>query len=422
VIVSGKEYIKKLYNCEELNGRPDGFFFRIRTFNKRLGIVFTDGDLWKSQRNFSVKTLKTLGFGKSSMVDKIERESEELIKYYEKHDGDVISIQNETNNIFDISVMNVMWTLLRGEQYELDDKCIIKLMEMIHKSFQIVDMSGGLLNHFPFIRFLMPDRSGFRPLVQTMKPLWEFLKCKIVEVNDDSDTSKESKNFIEFYCEILKQKTNSASEFSEEQLLALCIDFFQAGSETTSNTLSFAILYMLHHPDVMKKVQSELKIVVGNRLPKLSDRKQLRFTDAVIHEVQRLANVAPLGIAHRALESLTVGEFVIPKNSIVLFNIYSLHTDASWKNPLKFDPKRFLNDAGEIILHENFIPFGMGKRRCVGENLAKSSLFIFFASFMHSFDIEVAENLPGLDGKDGITLSAKPFKVKLTRRHFENFQ
>jgi methyl farnesoate epoxidase / farnesoate epoxidase len=59
---------------------------------------------------------------------------------------------------------------------------------------------------------------------------------------------------------------------------------------------------------------------------------------------------------------------------------------------------------------------GLGKRRCLGENLAKSSLFLLFTSIMHEFDIEPIGNLPNLKGRDGITLSPQPYKARLTKR------
>lgn len=131
VIVSGKDMVRKLYNIEELNGRPDGFFFRIRTFDKRLGVVFTDGTLWEEQRLFCMKTLKSLGFGKSSMIEHIECEAKELISYLLRECDREISIQDEGCNIFDISVMNVMWKILRGVRFELDDERVIMLMEKV---------------------------------------------------------------------------------------------------------------------------------------------------------------------------------------------------------------------------------------------------------------------------------------------------
>jgi cytochrome P450 len=61
---------------------------------------------------------------------------------------------------------------------------------------------------------------------------------------------------------------------------------------------------------------------------------------------------------------------------------------------------------------------GQGKRRCIGENLAKSSLFLFFTSLLHVFNIEPVGELPDLKGKDGITLSPHPFSAKFTRKRF----
>lgn len=295
VIVSGRKLIKQLYNREELNSRPDGFFFRIRTFNERLGIVFTDGRQWEDQRNFSVKTLKSLGFGKSSMIEHIENEAKELALNLEKQCNHKIHIQRADSNIFDISVMNVMWTLLRGERFKLDDEQVIRLMETIHRSFQIVDMSGGILSQLPWLRFLAPVKTGYRPLIETMKPLWNFLKEDIGYVLKTYKHKHVPTNFIEFYCREIENRKETESFFTEDQLLALCVDFFQAGSETTSNTLAFGILYMLHHPHVMEKVQEELQAVVGVRFPKLSDRQHLKYTEATICEIQRIANVAPLG-------------------------------------------------------------------------------------------------------------------------------
>lgn len=58
------------------------------------------------------------------------------------------------------------------------------------------------------------------------------------------------------------------------------------------------------------------------------------------------------------MKSFQVGEFVIPKNAIVLFNIYSVHVDESyWENPFQFRPERFLED-GKLKMHDNFLPFG----------------------------------------------------------------
>lgn len=61
-------------------------------------------------------------------------------------------------------------------RFELDDKKLEWVMETIHKSFRVIDMSGGVLNQFPPIRYVLPDKSGFAPLLNLLSPLWKFLQ------------------------------------------------------------------------------------------------------------------------------------------------------------------------------------------------------------------------------------------------------
>lgn len=121
---------------------------------------------------------------------------------------------------------------------------------------------------------------------------------------------------------------------------------------------------MLHNPQVLQKLQSELDCVIGeNRLPNLNDRSQLPYTEAVLYEIQRVSNVAPLGIVHRSTETVQFSKYFIPKNAIMLVSLYSLNMDKNyWKDPETFCPERFLNDDGTLMQHaDQFLPFGLGK-------------------------------------------------------------
>lgn len=109
IIVSGRKAIKELYSNEAFDGRPDGFFFRIRTFEKKLGVVFVD-DL--SQRHFLLKHMRQR---KQDMAQQIQHEAGEMVKFFQKkvkEQPDGIEMQNA----FDVSVLNVMWTILAGER------------------------------------------------------------------------------------------------------------------------------------------------------------------------------------------------------------------------------------------------------------------------------------------------------------------
>lgn len=106
IIVAGKNEIKEFYSIDEFNGRPDGFFYRIRSFGKRLGVVFSDGKHWEIQRKFSLKVLRQLG-GKNSMKEHIEREANEIVHflYTKAKEGKPINMQVVNTSAYAPSIL-----------------------------------------------------------------------------------------------------------------------------------------------------------------------------------------------------------------------------------------------------------------------------------------------------------------------------
>lgn len=89
-----------------------------------------------------------------------------------------------------------------------------------------------------------------------------------------------------------------------------------------------------------------------------------------------------------------------------------------WDEPEEFKPTRFLDSEGKVKKPEFFMPFGVGRRMCLGDVLAKMELFLFFSTLMHSFDISLppGESMPSLKGNVGVTITPEAFKVCLTPR------
>lgn len=112
VIVSSRDAVREFYNIDEMNGRPNGFFYKIRSFNKRLGVVFTDGEDWDVQRKFSLKILRKLGMGRANMIEQIEKECVEMVDFFKKKATNESII--EMQHIFDIPVLNILWALVAG--------------------------------------------------------------------------------------------------------------------------------------------------------------------------------------------------------------------------------------------------------------------------------------------------------------------
>ncbi|XP_058066126.1 methyl farnesoate epoxidase-like [Anopheles bellator] len=418
IVVSGREAIRAMYAKEQFDGRPDGFFFRMRSFGQRLGVAMTDGPDWEVQRKFAVRTMKQLGMGRTEFVRIIEREVQELVENFR-----VRAEAGETfmmSGSLDIALLNVVWVLMAGQRYELENVRLKWLAEAIHRTFHVIDMSGGSLSRFPWLRFVCPEASGYGPMLRLLKPLWGFLEETIESIRSNPHAPDRRDSLISAYLVEMARREHHDS-FSDAQLVSLCLDLFQAGIETLSSVLGFALLYMLHHPAVMRKVQSELDTVVGaGRLPTSEDRPRLPFTEAVILEVERISTVVPVGLVHRAMDDVELCGYRIPKDAIVLPLLYSIQMDPDyWTDPGTFRPERFLNETGDrVVQHPDvFIPFGAGRRRCLGEALAKPAVFLFFSAIVHRFSIESADTaLPPLEGMDGITLSPNPFRVRIKER------
>lgn len=105
----------------------------------------------------------------------------------------------------------------------------------------------------------------------------------------------------------------------------------------------------------------------------------------------------------------------IPKGTQVIPLIHAVHMDPGlWKDPEVFNPERFLSPCGtRIVKPDYFIPFGVGRRMCLGDTLAKAELFLFFSSMLHVFNLRLPEGAdrPTLNGQAGVTVSPQSFKV-----------
>ncbi|XP_023015476.2 methyl farnesoate epoxidase [Leptinotarsa decemlineata] len=412
--VCGPLAIQEVFEREDFDGRPDGFFFRMRTFGKRLGLVFSDGSFWRHQRKFSIQQLRNFGFARREMEEKIQEETASIVEIFKKHNSQPIDM----HNVFGISVLNGLWAMMAGERLDSDDERLKKLLEIINDCFRIVDISGGLLNQMPFLRHVAPETTGYNKLKEILDRMWEFLEETITEHRKHLELSEQPRDLIEAFLQQIH--INNDPTFTDDQLMSVCLDLFMAGAETTSNTLGFAILAMILYPEVRKNVQEEMDREIGRtRSPTLKDRARLKYTEAVLMEIQRRVTIAPLGIAHRAVKDTEFNGYEIPEDTIILTNLYSVHMEKSyWRDPFEFRPERFLNEAGNIIKHEgHYIPFGGGRRRCLGESLGKANVFMFFTAVLHNFNIEkFGEEELTLEGFDGVTMAPKPFKAKLIYR------
>uniref|UniRef100_A0A670HWD8 Uncharacterized protein n=1 Tax=Podarcis muralis TaxID=64176 RepID=A0A670HWD8_PODMU len=183
--------------------------------------------------------------------------------------------------------------------------------------------------------------------------------------------------------------TKTNGYFHNENLKTVVANLITAGMETTSTTLRWGLLLMMKYPEIQIKVQEEIAKVVGSSQPRIEHRRKMPYTDAVVHEIQRIANINPTNLPHATATDVTLNGYFIPKGTYIITLLSSvLHDESQWEKPYKFYPEHFLNSEGKFIKRDAFMPFSAGRRACIGETLAKMELFLFFTSLLQRFTFQ----------------------------------
>ncbi|KAK7830648.1 hypothetical protein U0070_018373 [Myodes glareolus] len=402
VIVSGLPLIKEAFTHLEENfmSRPQ-FPMQKDVFNKN-GLIFSSGQTWKEQRRFALMTLRNFGLGKKSIEQRIQEEAQHLVGVIKEEEGQPFDPHFKINK----AVSNIICSITFGERFEYHDSQFQELLRLMDKATSLTSSKMvRLYNIFPWIMKHLPGSH------QTTLDTWRQLKSyvsDIVENHRRDWNPDEPRDFIDaFLTEMTKHPDKTTTSFNEESLICSTLDLFFAGTETTSTTLRWALLYMTLYPEVQEKVQAEIDRVIGQeKQPSLTDRDSMPYTNAVVHEVQRMANIVPLNVPREVTVDTTLAGFYLPKGTMLHTNLTALHRDPKeWATPDIFNPEHFLEN-GEFKKREFFLPFSMGKRACLGEQLARSELFIFFTALVQKFTFKPPANEKlSLKSRFGITVS-----------------
>ncbi|KAL1767494.1 cytochrome P450 2D20-like, partial [Sigmodon hispidus] len=253
-------------------------------------------------------------------------------------------------------------------------------------------------------------------VLPNQKALMDSLDKMLIEHKTTWDPAEPPRDLTDaFLAEVEKAKGNPESSFNDENLRVVVADLFMAGMVTTSTTLSWALLLMILHPDVQSRVHQEIDDVIGQvRRPEMADQARLPYTNAVIHEVQRFADIVPVNLPHMTSRDIEIQGFLIPKGTTLIPNLSSVLKDETvWEKPLHFHPEHFLDAQGHFVKHEAFMPFSAGRRVCLGEPLARMELFLFFTCLLQCFSFSVPDGQPRPSEHGIYTLPVTPVPYEL---------
>jgi len=382
------------------------------------GVIVSEGELWKEQRRFALTTLRDFGVGRPILESRIKEETQFIIDHISEYASSGKPF--DPFLVFVSAVSNVISVLLFGRRFDYDNK------EFVHEVTAMSKRSGGTGVGFltPFVisdEFLSLVR--FTPIVRKFlkesNQFLAFVERDMLETVSEYDADVEPTNYIHAFMKAARE--NQGQYFTDLQMLSIVFDLFVAGSDTTSTTLRWAILFLARHPEVQEKMYKEIRDQVGvSQLPGYAERTKLPYTEAVIMETQRLANLLPFGVLRRTLAPTKLNGYDIPEGSIVvplLTNV--LHNPELYPNPHQFNPNRFLNDDGKTIRDPKFMPFQAGKRICLGESLARMELFLVMTGLVSRFRFYFPHDQPPptMEPVCGFTSAPVDYEVMVEARN-----
>uniref|UniRef100_A0A6I8NQH2 Cytochrome P450 n=1 Tax=Ornithorhynchus anatinus TaxID=9258 RepID=A0A6I8NQH2_ORNAN len=380
VVLCGHEAVKEALvdQAEEFGGRGDTV----------LCVAFANGERWRVLRRFSLTTLRNFGMGKRSIEERIQEEAQCLLREFRKTQAAPF----DPTFFLSRTVSNVISSVVFGHRFDYEDKRFLSLLHVINESF--IQMST------PWAQVFIPaSESHPAPLARGPSLSPRSLKNFVAEQvrgNRESLDSSNPRDFIDCFLikmesplSSLQERNDPLSEFNLKNLVLTALNLFFAGTETVSTTLRYGFLLLMKYPEVEAKVHEEIDRVIGReRIPGIEDRMGMPYTDAVIHEIQRVTDIVPMGVPRAVTRDTHFRGYILPKGTDVFPLLGSALRDPKYFScPDGFNPGHFLDDEGRFKKNEAFVPFASGRRVCLGEAMARMELFLYFTTVLQSFSL-----------------------------------
>jgi len=426
IVLNNYSLIKEAFMDDNYSARAQPFIFEEHFHGK--GLTYSDGERWLIHRKFAMDSLKKFGMGKYFLQETILDEVKDVCDLIDQQKGKPFNIKGLLTH----GLSNIICGFAFGQRFPQDNAEFRHIVGLIEECFTL-GSHDSWITIFPLLRYI-PIRSlggNYRQFSKNFKEIFNFAQRLVHAHNDQINENEDGRDYIDEFLKRAKQdqlEKKQNSTFDMEQLTSSITNLFIGGTETTSTTLRWGLVFMIENPHVLQRVQQEIDEYMSTKSNgshvKMEDKQYLPYTVATTLEIQRCGNIATLGgsTMHRNLEDTTLHGYHIPKNSFVAANFYAVHVDSrQFSDPHKFDPTRFLSeDQKSIRRPAAFIPFSIGKKSCPGESLANMEIFLFFTNLVLQYNFDAPNREKQINSRilyhTSLTRAPYDFDVSFTRR------
>ena len=286
-----------------------------------------------------------------------------------------------------------------------------------------------------FYRLVKNQEDILLPYIRARQQVKQEIESKQHQDGLTSGSSSSCKNYVLSYVDTLldlQLPEEKNRRLNEREMVNLCSEFLNAGTDTTSTALQWIMANLVKHPHIQAKLFDEISGVIGKGKGEVEeeDLQKLPYLKAVILEGLRRHPPGHFLLAHSVTQDINFEGYLIPKNASLNFMVSQLNWNPNiWEDPMEFKPERFLNSKGngdqEVFDYDitgsreiKMMPFGAGRRICPGYGLAMLHLEYFVANLVWSFEWKAVEgDEVDLSEKQEFTVVMKdPLQVQLSPR------
>ena len=372
--VAGKTYlfnhpdlINEVLNKQESNCIKD-YSYRALEDVFGEGLLLSHGDTWKTHRQlmqwaFSSDRLNSYG-------QQIVTQTNSMLETWRS--GEIYDMQREMSLLTVKIIMQAMFEVDATQTAAtIVDALNVIMLQYLHRAENL---------------YLLPN---WLPTLEN----WQTYRAK--------------KKLNELVYEIIEQRrklpqndllsmlcANDKAKLSDRQLRDEVITLLIAGHETTANVLTWTLMLLAQHPEIEAKLVTEVRSVLGNRLPNVGDRARLKYTEMVLKESMRL--YPPAWILGRELvRDCTIGDLCLTRGTVIYFSQWVVHRDKRFfEHPEQFNPDRWQDNLEQRLPRCAYFPFGAGARVCIGKALSMMEATLILAMVVQQFRLTLVSNAP----------------------------
>jgi cytochrome P450 len=323
------------------------------------GLLTSDGAFWRRQRKLMQPAFHT---------KRIEAYADTMVAYTQRmlegwHDGAQLDVDHAMMHL----TLQIVVKTMFGTEVEEDAERIGNAVDVL----QDVTSSFNLLPHW------MPTPGYFRKHA-ALRDLDEIVYRLIAQRRAEGDDRGDLLSML------LAARDDEGEGMTDQQVRDEAVTIILAGHETTANAMNWTWTLLAQHPHIEARLHDELDTVLGGEPPTLADLRRLPYTEMVVKESMRLYPPA-YAFSRVAVQDTTIGEYDVPKGTVVGVMSYAAHRDPRWWDAAdQFIPERFAEEDPNRPRYA-YLPFGGGPRVCIGNSFAMMEAQLLLATIAQRY-------------------------------------